>query len=149
MKISVMLHLLGVIVWVGGMFFAYLVLRPSAAQVLDAGQRLMLWAVVLGRFFFWVWISVALILGSGFQMISVISELGRVPWHVYAMLYTGVLMTLIFAYVYVVPYAALRRLVSEQNWTAGAAALARIRVAVGINLALGLANVLIATIGAM
>ena len=29
-----LLHVLGIVVWVGGMFFAYMALRPVAASVL-------------------------------------------------------------------------------------------------------------------
>ena len=34
-SIWLLVHLLGVIVWVGGMFFAHMALRPSAAEVLE------------------------------------------------------------------------------------------------------------------
>ncbi|MEJ1958254.1 MAG: hypothetical protein WDM70_01360 [Nitrosomonadales bacterium] len=38
-----LLHLLAVILWVGGMFFAYVVLRPSAVEILQSPERLRLW----------------------------------------------------------------------------------------------------------
>jgi uncharacterized membrane protein len=148
MKIAIMLHLLGAVVWIGGMFFAYLCLRPAASR-LEPPQRLVLWSAVLQRFFWWVWASVALILGSGFYMVAVIAELGRLALHVHVMLYVGVLMTLIFAFVFFSPFPTLRRAVVAQDWKAGAAALDQIRLAVAVNLALGLLNVVIATAGAM
>jgi uncharacterized membrane protein len=148
MKIAIMLHLLGVVVWIGGMFFAYLCLRPAASR-LEPPQRLALWSAVLQRFFGWVWIAIALILGSGFYMVAVIAELGRLALHVHAMLYVGVLMTLIFAFVYFSPFPTLKRSVAAHDWKAGAAALEQIRLAVAVNLALGLLNVAIATAGAM
>ena len=92
MKIAVMLHLFGVVVWVGGMFFAYMVLRPAAAQRLEPPQRLALWSATLERFFRWVWIAVALVLGSGFYMLSVIVQSNRLLLYVHAMLYIGVAM---------------------------------------------------------
>lgn len=148
MKIAVMLHLLGVVVWIGGMFFAYLCLRPAVAR-LEPAQRLALWSVALQRFFWWVWASVALILGSGFYMVAVIAELARLPLHVHFMLYIGVVMTLIFAFVFFSPFPTLKRAVAAHDWKAGAAALEQIRLAVAVNLALGLLNVVIATAGAM
>lgn len=63
MKLLVMLHLFGVVIWVGGMFFAYMALRPAASALLDPPQRLLLWSATLQRFFGWVWVSVALVLG--------------------------------------------------------------------------------------
>ena len=149
MKIALMLHLFGVVVWIGGMFFAYMALRPAAAQLLEPPQRLALWSATLERFFRWVWIAVALVLGSGFYMLSVIVQSTRLLLYVYAMLYIGVAMTLIFAYVVFSPHSALRRAVAATDWKAGAAALNRIRIAVAVNLSLGLANIVIATVGAM
>lgn len=148
MRIAVMLHLLGAVVWIGGMFFAYLCLRPAASR-LEPAQRLALWSAALQRFFWWVWASVALILGSGFYMVAVIAELGRVPLNVHFMLYVGMLMTLIFAFVFFSPFPTLKRAVAAPDWKAGASALEQIRVAVAVNLALGLLIVVIATAGAM
>jgi len=149
MKLALMLHLLGVAIWVGGMFFAYMALRPAASTLLEPPQRLPLWYAALGRFFNWVWLSIVLILGSGFYMFSSIAELGKVPFYVYAMLYVGIGMALIFGHVYAAPFAALKRAVTGQDWKAGGVALNRIRVAVAVNLSLGLLNMVIATAGAM
>jgi uncharacterized membrane protein len=41
----------------------------------------------------------------------------------------------------------LRRAVAAEDWKAGGAALNQIRVLVGINLALGLLNIAVATLG--
>lgn len=149
MKLAVMFHLLGAVVWVGGMFFAYLALRPAAARLLEPAQRLPLWAATLERFFAWVWVSVVFVLGSGFYMVSVIAVAARVPLYVHAMLYIGVIMALIFAYVFFTPFSVLKRAVAAQNWKAAAAALDQIRIAVAVNLSLGLANIIVATAGAM
>ena len=61
-------HTLAATVWVGGMFFAYIVLRP-AAVALDPPLRLSLWAGVFQRFFPWVWLIVLVLLVSGYGMI--------------------------------------------------------------------------------
>jgi uncharacterized membrane protein len=147
-KLALMLHLLGVVVWVGGMFFAYLCLRPAASG-LEPPQRLPLWLAALARFFRWVWVAVAAVLGSGFYMLNIIAGAGAMPLNVALMLGIGVLMTAIFAYVFFAPYAVLRVAVAADNWKDGAAALNRIRVAVAINLSLGLANIVVATVGAI
>jgi uncharacterized membrane protein len=146
MKIALLLHLLGAVIWIGGMFFAYFALRPAAAM-LDPAHRLPLWTRTLERFFRWVWIAVALILGSGFYMLTVIADHTRVPFNIHLMLYVGLLMSVIFAYVFFSPLPALKRAAAGQDWNAGAAALNRIRRAVAVNLALGLVNLAIATVG--
>lgn len=108
MALSLFLHLLSVVVWVGGMFFAYMALRPVAAGVLEPPQRLTLWAGVFGKFFPWVWASVALILPSGLYMLAKLGG-ASAPLYAWLMLVAGVAMMLIFAHVFFAPYQALKR----------------------------------------
>lgn len=139
------LHVLSVVIWVGGMFFAYMALRPVAAERLEPPQRLNLWEGVFSRFFPWVWLCVALILGSGLFMMA---RLGRPPVSVMAMFGLGFLMMLLFAHVYFSPFKRLKRAVAAQDWPAGGAALAQLRRLIGINLSLGLITVAVAVLGA-
>lgn len=146
MGIALLLHLLGVVVWVGGMFFAYIALRPVAAAVLEPPQRLSLWAGVFGKFFPWVWLSIALILGSGLYMLMALGG-ASAPVYALAMLVLGVVMMLIFAHVFFAAYKKLKRAVAEQAWPAGGAALAQIRLLIGINLSIGLITIVVAILG--
>ena len=137
MNLSLFLHVSSVVVWVGGMFFAYMALRPVAASVLEPPLRLALWSGVFGKFFPWVWASVVLILLSGLHMLVKMGG-ASAPHYATAMMVLGVVMMLIFAHVFFSPYKKLKRAVGEQNWQAGGAALAQIRMLIGINLGLGL-----------
>lgn len=148
MDIARWLHLLGVAVWVGGMFFAYMALRPAAVAVLEPPLRLPLWHQALNRFFRWVWLAVALILGSGLHMIAVLGGQGA-PGYAWVMLAIGVAMMLIFAHVFFAPYRRLGRAVAAADWKAGGAALGQIRKLVGLNLVLGLITITVATVGKM
>ena len=56
------------VIWVGGMFFAYVVLRPSLA-VLEPIQRIALHTQVFRRFFLVIWHAMPLILLSGFTVL--------------------------------------------------------------------------------
>jgi uncharacterized membrane protein len=141
MKLLYLVHVLATAVWVGGMFFAHQCLRPVALAQLEGPQRLRLWNGVFGRFFPWVWLSVVLLLASGHGLIAVFGGFAAVPVHVHAMTGIGYLMAVIFAFIYFVPYARLRRAVAAEDWKAGAAAQDLIRRLVGTNLLLGLANV--------
>jgi len=147
MDIARFVHVLGVVIWVGGMFFAYLALRPVAASLLAPQQRLPLWQQTFRRFFFWVWLSVAGILASGLWMITLLGGFEALGTHVHAMFGLGLAMMLIFAHVYFAPYRRLTRLVGEQNWEAAGAALAQIRKLVAVNLTLGLVTVAVGTAG--
>ena len=140
------IHLVSVVVWVGGMFFAYVCLRPTAVELFQPPQRLQLWRGVLARFFVWVWWAVALIAGSGFAMLGLSGFTAALPG-THLMMASGLLMIGIYIYVASVPYPALRRAVEAEDWKAGGAALNRIRQMVGTNLLLGLATLGFASLG--
>jgi uncharacterized membrane protein len=145
-NLSLLLHVLGVVVWVGGMFFAYMALRPVAASVLEPPQRLTLWAGVFGRFFPWVWASVALILLTGLHMLMLLGGMAA-PLYALAMLATGIAMMAIYLHVFFAPYQRLKRAVAQQDWKAGGAALGQIRTLIGINLSLGLLTIAVVFLG--
>jgi uncharacterized membrane protein len=148
MGLAVLLHVVAAVIWVGGMFFAYMFLRPVAASQLEPPARLTLWVGVFGRFFPWVWASVAVILASGFWMIfAVFGGMGSVGLYVHAMLGLGVLMMLIFFHVFFAPYGRLKRAVAAQDWPAGGKALSQIRMLVGINTLIGLLTFAIGAAG--
>jgi len=140
-KLLYLVHVLATVVWVGGMFFAHQCLRPVVLAQLEGPQRLRLWNGVFGRFFPWVWLCVVLLLASGHGLIQVFGGFKAVPLHVHVMTGIGYLMAVIFAFIYVVPFARLRHAVAAEDWKTGAAAQDLIRRLVGTNLVLGLANV--------
>lgn len=139
-------HLIGVVIWVGGMFFAWMCLRPVAAKNLEPPVRLKLWADVFSRFFPWVWASSLSTVSSGAVTIFSIG-FKHAPLHWHVMLLIGIAMFAIFAYVSLGLFKSLRSAVAEQNWVAGGKALGQIRKLVGLNLMLGIATILIATVG--
>lgn len=139
MGLAILLHVVAAAIWVGGMFFAYTALRPVAAAQLEPPARLALWEGVFGRFFPWVWISVATILASGLWVIfSVYGGFVNTPVHVHAMFTSGIVMMLLFFHVYFYPYRRLKAAVAGADWAAGGKALGQIRVLVGINTLIGL-----------
>jgi uncharacterized membrane protein len=148
MSIAIPLHLLSALLWVGGMWFAYLVLRPVAAGQLEPPQRLTLWAGVFDRFFPIVWIAIGLLLGTGYWMIFFIyGGMGSTPVFVHLMQGIGIVMMLIFIHVFFAPYKKLKLAVATQDWPAGANSLNQIRQLVGINSLLGFITVILASAG--
>jgi len=148
MALVITLHLLSVVVWVGGMFFAYMALRPAADSLLEPPVRQALWVAVFKRFFVWVWVSIITLLISGLWMIF--AELGgiaNVGIHVHIMLGIGIFMMLLFMHVYFGPFRRLQYAVIENNWETGGVKLNQIRILVKTNLILGLLVIVIATAG--
>ena len=146
MGIARFLHVLGAVIWVGGMFFAYMALRPAAASLLEPAQRLPLWQETFRRFFFWVWLCVLGLLLSGLWMILLLGGFRVVSSHVHLMFLIGVVMVAIFAHIYFAPYRRLTRFAGQQDWKAAGLALGQIRKLVAINLTLGLVNVAVGTL---
>ena len=142
-------HVLSIIVWIGGMVFAHFFLRPALAT-LEPPQRLRLMHDVLGRFFRAVLAAAVLTLASGLWMLDRAAQAAaasggsfRMPlaWTVMALL--GGVMVAIFLYIRFAPFKRLARAVAASDWPAGAAALARIRRWVAVNLGLGVVILLV------
>ena len=137
MSIATALHTLAAILWVGGMFFAYVCLRPSMGA-LEVPVRCRLWRESLGRFFSVVWACVAILLISGFAMIGVLGGMATTGMHIHIMMALGILMMLLFMHVQFGPFRKLKQAVAAEDWALAGKQIARIRPVVAINLTLGL-----------
>jgi uncharacterized membrane protein len=146
MRIALWLHVLSTIVWVGGMFFAHVALRP-AVQALPPATRLPLVAATMARFFRWVAASVATMIATGFFMIVGLGGFARVGAYVHLMTLLGIVMAAIFVFIVAVPFRDLRAAVDGGGWEAAGAAMARIRRLVAVNLVIGLVTVTVAILG--
>jgi len=143
--IAIALHVVAAVVWVGGMFFAYVVLRPSSTA-LEPPQRLALWAGVFKRFFPWVWMAIVVLLLSGYWLIfNWYKGFGNSPGFVHLMHILGWVMTLLFVYMYYKVYPTFKNAVKIENWPDAGAAMARIRHIILVNLLLGLVLLILVT----
>lgn len=134
-------------IWVGGMFFAYLILRPSVGSMALA-ERLPLWSRVLGRFFRWVWVAIILLPVTGYWMIfGHLGGMGSIAMHVHLMQGLGWLMILLFLHVFFAPWRRLRASLEVGTLEEAARQLDQIRLLVAVNLALGLIVVAVAAGG--
>lgn len=136
-------HVLSIIVWIGGMVFAHFFLRP-AAMSLEPAQRVHLMHGVLQRFFGAVSVAVVVVLGSGLWMIGRVAKQTvqaggsfamPLDWTIMATL--GLVMMALFGHIRFALFKRLQRAVAVSDWAAGGKALGSIRTLVGVNLALG------------
>ena len=136
--IAIALHLVAAAIWVGGMFFAYVVLRPTS-DMLDPPQKLALWAGIFKRFFPWVWMSVIVLITTGYWLIfGWFKGFTGTPGYVHLMHILGWVMALLFVYLYYKIYPAFKQAVQQENWSDAGAAMGRLRQVILINLILGL-----------
>ena len=144
-----LLHILSIVVWVGGMVFAHFFLRPAALQ-LPPPQRVPLMHGVLQRFFSAVLVAIAVVLATGLWMIGRVAketvQAGLsfnmpLDWTIMATL--GIVMMGIFGHIRFALFKRLSKAVAAQDWPAGGAALASIRTWVSVNLAIGVVIIVI------
>ncbi|WP_332745507.1 CopD family protein [Hydrogenophaga sp.] len=142
-----LIHVLSIVLWIGGMFFAHTFLRP-ALQSLEPPVRIRFMHDVLKRFFAVVLVVVVLVLVTGLWMIGRVAKESvqaglsfNMPlgWTVMAAL--GILMIVIFGHIRFALFKRLDRAVNASDWAAGGAAIAAIRIWVGVNLILGVATI--------
>jgi uncharacterized membrane protein len=142
-------HVLCIILWIGGMVFAQFFLRPAVAS-LEPAARLRLMHAVLGRFFRAVLVASLLTLASGLWMLGrvakqVVQSGGSFQMPVYWIMMTalGILMVALFMHLRFALYKRLSRAVQASDWAAGDQAMAQMRLSVAINLGIGMLILLV------
>jgi uncharacterized membrane protein len=145
--LALIAHAWAAVVWVGGMFFALVALRPATAP-LEAGPRLELWSRVLRRFFAWVFAAIVLLLASGYGLIfGVFGGFAGAGIHVHLMQGLGIVMMLLFLHLYFAPWRRFEAAVARRDTAQAARQLNQIRWIVTINLLLGLLTVAVGSSG--
>jgi uncharacterized membrane protein len=146
-KLAYALHVLFAVLWVGGMAFAILALRPALAA-LEPAQRVALMGGVHRRFFLIVWHAMPIVLLSGYWLLfGHYGGFRGAGWHVHLMHLTGLLMAAIYVAIFTGPWKQMRAALAAGDVKAAAAANDRVRQMVMINLGLGLLTVGVAAWG--
>ncbi len=142
--IAKLIHLVAGIVWMGGMTFMLLALRPAALALMEPQPRARLMGEVWRRFFAIVLVAIAALFFSGshlytaaFKASKLASGVGSVPlgWNV--MLVLGITMMLIFGHIYFAGFRKFQRAVAAAEWPIAAKAAGQIHKLVLANFVLG------------
>jgi uncharacterized membrane protein len=148
-----LIHLLSVIVWIGGMVFSHFFLRPALGE-LEPPVKARLMTAVLSRFLNSMLVLSTVTVVSGFWMIGRVAKQTvqaglpfNMPLEWWAMAALGVFMWLVLGHIRFVLFKRLRRAVEGLNWSAANAVLIQIRHWVLFNLCLGLIIVAVVVIG--
>lgn len=148
-NIALTLHLLFAALWVGGMAFAILALRPALA-VLEPPQRVALLGRAHKRFFLIVWHAMPITIVTGYWLLfGHYGGFRGVGWHVHLMHLTGLLMAFVYLAIFFGPWKTMRVALAAGNVPAAAAANESIRKLVTANLVLGLLTVGVAAWGSL
>jgi len=141
------LHLLAALFWVGGMAFAYFVLRPAAGP-LDPQARLPLWRRVFGTFLPWIGVSIVVLLGTGYTMMArYFGGFSAAPLYINLMQGLGILMVLLYLHLFFAPWRRFQAALDQGRLPEAATQLHQIRMIVALNLTLGVITVIIGGTG--
>jgi len=130
-------HVLAVVVWVGGMSFTLLVLRQGLAP-LAPPERLGVLARVFARFLPVVGTAVVVIVLTGGWLLLQYGGIRGAPWGVHAMLGRGALMIVLYVGLAARHNPRFQAAVAAGDWPTAGALAERIRKLVTVNLVLGM-----------
>ena len=146
-KLFYALHVLGAVLWVGGMAFAVLAMRPALAAI-EPPQRLLVHEGALRRFFLVVWHAMPILLLTGYLLLfGWYGGFRGAGWHIHLMHLTGLVMAAVFLAIVFGPWRRFRAAMAQGDRSAAAGAMDRVRQLVTANLALGLLTVAVAAWG--
>ena len=145
--IALALHLLTALIWVGGMFFAIMVLRLAAGE-LEPPVRTPLWGRVFQTFCPWVWMAVIILPLTGYWMIfAVWGGFAALPVHGHIMHGLGLIMIAIYLHLWFAPYKRFRAALAGGDIPTAGVNLNQIRILVTVNLLVGLTNAVVGSTG--
>ncbi|WP_130471478.1 hypothetical protein [Candidatus Magnetaquicoccus inordinatus] len=141
------LHILAATIWIGGMFFAHVFLRPATLQ-LEIEPRIDLWYGIFSRFFPWVWAIILILPLSGYALLhTTFANPNPAPTYIRIMQWLGWSMIFLFVFLFLAHFRNMAKMVKKRLLPEAAIYLNRIRIIVSINLFLGLVTIMVATTG--
>lgn len=141
--IAIILHLIAINIWVGGMFFIIMVLG-KVVSTLEIPEQHTFWLQLLKRFFIWVWLAVIALIGSGMGLIFYkFGGPASSPIYVLIMASFGIMMASLFFIIYFVFYRNFQRELRAGNLKGVRHQLRIIRRLGIVNMLLGLCVVIV------
>lgn len=148
MTVLLALHIVAATIWVGGMFFAYVVLRPAVGGIEPAPERPRLWRRVFHRFFLFVSGSVLVLLATGYAMLFLVfGGFAGAGVYIHIMHGIGLIMFLAYGHLRLAVWPKFRDAVDAGDFEQAGGRLNLIRKIVHVNLGLGMVTIIVAATG--
>ena len=139
MIVALPLHILAIVVWLGGLFCMSVMVSP-AGRDLDATAIAFHWQRVLARFFTWAWIALLLIVATGIALVQYrFGGFSHMPALHRANTAIGVPAIALFVYVFLIPWQRYRRSIVKSEWSLAGRILGHVRIVLAAILVLGIA----------
>lgn len=147
---ALMLHTLAAVVWVGGMFFVHFILLPSL-DGLGQTERFAVLARVVPSFVRWVWVSILVILGTGYGvlLLGYRGGIGGGGIHIDMMQAMGWGMIVLFIYMDVWPWRLFLRARAAGNFDRAEKYLASVRFLLRAILGVGMVTAAVGATGSL
>lgn len=137
------IHLLAVVLWIGGVVFIDGFLVPTLRRaVAHAQPRAQLLYVLFRNFFAAVWGAGAALVITGYGMVFLHGGFGALSAAQWTMVVLGSAMVLLALYIFFVPFLRMRSAVLHSNWDAACAQAGRIRLLSTVNIVLAVPAIL-------
>lgn len=140
-------HQIGVLIWVGSLFFVRLILLPVTSTVKNHMVRMRLRLEAYKRMFRWGWVGLVLTLGSGLLLITSMESVS-LPLHVQVMASIAAIMFLLHLAGYLAFLLNMDVAVAEERLIGAAKNNFWIRKLIWVNLFLGLVAAILGAAGA-
>ncbi len=139
-----LLHLIAGVVWLGGMTFMLVALRPAVVAHMEPQPRARLMATIWGRFFPVVLGAIVVLFTTGsnlyttaFRAMKAATGAGSVPLGWNLMLVGGLAMMLIFGHIFFAGFRKFKRALAQEEWAVVGASAAQIHRLMVVNFVLG------------
>lgn len=143
-EIVKLLHLIAAVVWLGGLTFMLVALRPAVLALMEPQPRARLMASVWGRFFPIVLGAIVVLFVTGsnlyttlFRAMKAANGIGSVPLGWNLMLVGGLAMMLIFGHIFFAGFRKFKRALGQEDWAVVGAAASQIHRLMVVNFVLG------------
>lgn len=148
--ISLMLHTLAAVIWVGGLFFVHYTLLPSLDGV-DRNERFTVIARVVPVFVRWVWGSIVVILitGYGVLLLGYRGGIGGGGIHIDIMQALGLAMIALFGYMDLFPWRLFLRARAAGEMDRADRHLTTVRALIQIILLFGMVTAAVGATGSL
>lgn len=141
------IHILAVIVWLGGMFFLTVVL-DTGASLPDRSAALSSWERALSRFLPWGLLSLGMILATGVTLVfSVFGGYAHIPNIHRVNMLIGIPAIALFVYLCVLPWRRLRRAAFVHDTATVEKTMGQAKILLAIILTLGLLAAFTSAVG--
>jgi uncharacterized membrane protein len=140
------IHMIAIIVWLGGLFLLTVVLGPTIRDMAPTA-RASIWYRVLSRFFVWGSIALAAIVASGIAVVRLrFGGLSGVPAiHQWNMI-VGIPAIGLYVYAQLIPWRTCRRATAVDDWILAEKSISRIRTLFGIALTMALVAAVVSSV---